>query len=171
MKILILLLSCMFMSGVTANTESRDLSNIGSALGDENIKTAFLEFLERAWERAQERKRERKREYEREQEREQERRLDNCLSDCPRRGCDGHESCTNWCRNRYTKKEGIKVAGIRAPQNLFNQLEEPEDFFYEQLSAPPDKTPLRLADDYYCCVVGCLDEGGSYLECYRICEE
>ena len=168
MKTILFLLSFMFVSFVTANTESRDLSAVNTDK-DNNIKTAFnWKFWE--WEREQ------TPEQTPEQKQDQIRRKYNsCKRSCPDPCAeDSYKNCMSYCFDKYySKKEGVKVASI-GDQNRFNLLKESQNDF-EQLSTKDknheDKAPLMLAVDYDCCVKLCIDEGGSSSECHRICEE
>ena len=171
MKTLIFLLSFMFVSCVTANTESRDLSAVNTA-EDENTKIAFN------WKFWENRSKQRKN---------QNKPLTDCYSECeedfenPTDPCysSTHDRriklnrCLRRCNRSYSKKEGVKVASIR-DQNPFNLLKESQNSF-EHLSTEDNnhnnKTPIMLAVDYDCCVKICIDEGGRFSECHRVCEE
>ena len=99
--------------------------------------------------------------------------LNDCFDDCECRGEDYRRRCRAQCRRQYSKKAGIKVASI-GDQNPFNLLKESQNNF-DQLSTKDknheDKSPLMLADDYDCCVRGCIGDGGSSSQCHRVCEE
>ena len=166
MKTILFLFSFMFVSCVTANTESRDLSAVNTA-EDENITTAFnWKFWENISEKRKKQKNFRIDCYN-ECEEDFENPTDPCYSDT----YDLRirlKRCYGKCNRFYSKKEGVKVASI-GDQNPFKLLEESQGDF-EHLSTK-DKAPLMLADDYDCCVKRCIDEGGSFSVCHRICEE
>ena len=168
MKALIFLLSFMFVSCVTANPESRDLSAVNT---DENIKTAFnWKFWERDTPKP---------EPEEDTPRytpEQRRKINDCLNTCRMYDpCAFYMSGSCGCRQMFGKphiKEGVKVASI-GDQNPFNLLEEDQNNF-EHLSTSQDKNykdkaPLMLADDYEDCMCSCIPYG-STRGCHEVCE-
>ena len=167
MKTILILLSFMFVSCVTANTESRDLSAVNTAEG-KNINTAFnWKFWERNILKPEDAI-----QY-KEYESKDSPRLNNCLDNCECQGEDSERRCRAQCRRQYSQKEGIKVASI-GDQTPFNLLKESQNDF-EHLSTEDNnhnnKAPIMFAVDYDCCVKGCIGDGGSSSQCHRVCEE
>ena len=171
MKTILFLLSFMFMSCVTANTESRDLSAVNTAEG-ENITLAHALL----YRNTKPNKPNNIFQDIQQQRREKIKLKRPCSEICDR--CD--LSCLRKCgRYNAMSEQNLKVASIE-DQNYFNLLKESQSEdrqgdFFDYLSTEDnnnkDKTPLMLADDYDTCVKGCICEGGSSSECHRVCEE
>ena len=170
MKIILLLLSFVFVSCVTANTGTRDLSAVNTA-EDENIKTAFnWKFWERNTPKPEEGLNEDSPGYKKKYNR----KIADCLEKCRRNDpCAFYIAGNCGCRKMSTKG-GIKVASI-GDQNPFNLLKEAQNNF-EHLSTSQDKNykdkahPLMLADDYEDCLCDCIGNGGSTRGCHEVCE-
>ena len=147
MKTILILLSFMFVSCVTANTESRDLSAVNTELGNVIVSSLASGMAMHD--------------------------LRSCLDECECTGENRQRSCRAQCRRQYSQKEGIKVASI-GEQTTFNLLKESQNDF-EHLSTEDNnhnnKAPIMFAVDYDCCVRGCIGDGGSSSECHRVCEE
>ena len=179
MKKIILLLSFVFVSCVTANTGERDLSAVNTAEGENiNLAHALLHRKKIQTNVIPPTPKKRKQSPEQRQ-----RGYHTCKRSCPD-PCveDSYKSCMRYCYNKYySKKEGVKVTSI-GDQNPFklldeaqNNFEQPQSDFFEQLYTEDnnhiDKAPLMLAVDYDCCVKLCIDEDGSFSQCHRVCEE
>ena len=165
MKTILILLSFMFVSCVTANPESRDLSSVNTAEGEnitlahallhrKKIKTNVIRQDAIQYKKVSPL-------------------INDCFDDCECHGEDYKRRCRAQCKRQYSQKEGIKVASI-GDQNPFNLLKESQNDF-EHLSTEDNnhnnKAPIMFAVDYDCCVRGCIGDGGSSSECHRVCEE
>ena len=177
MKTIILLLSVVFVSCVTANTGKRELTYSE----DKNIETAFnWKFWERNTPTPEEDLYEDAPSYKEdspESEKNYNRKIADCLENCRRNNpCAYYISRNCGCRQMFGKphtKKGVKVASI-GYQNPFNQLKESQNDF-EHLPTSQDKnykdkTPLMLADDYEDCMCDCIGNGGSTRGCHDVCE-
>ena len=155
MKTILFLLSFMFVSCVTANPESRDLSAVNTAK-DENIKTAFF-WSERRGPFKYIRK---KKQW-----------LKDCLGQCINcfhinKDQQEKKSCESTCMSRYSQKEGVKVASI-GDQNPFNLLKESQSEDRED-NNHTDKDPLMFAgvdECVYACMNDCIHEDDCRAAC------
>ena len=178
MKVIILLFSLMFVSCVTANTKSRDLSGVNpepelsSAIENKNINTAFnWKFWE--WREEKAKRKQHITDCRSQCERGYYDLSDPCYRDSPSSRELRMERCFRSCYRDYSKKEGVKVTSI-GDQNPFDLLKESQDDFTKLQTEDhnhKDKAPIMLAMDYDCCVKTCIDDGGSGSECHRGCEE
>ena len=161
MKTILFLLSFMFVSCVTANPESRDLSAVNTA-EDENIKTAFN------WKFKKWKKDDRSLTYcySECEKRDKQRLNDPCYNDISRE----HKlnNCYTICNYSFSQKEGVKVASI-GDQNPFNLLKEAQGGFFNQPTTHNEKTSLRLAG-YGECVDACVADGHCEDDCRRACK-
>ena len=167
MKAIIFLLSFMFVSCVTANTESRELSGVNPeketlAIEDNPSKVMLAHSSPCSHDH------------------------DYDYPDPDRPAPKKRKGFWGWLfgslddpyEDIIINKEGVKVAsyGDLNYFELLEEIEETEGNFFKQLSPLTknpaiDNPPLMLAVDYDTCVKCCIHEGGSSSQCHRVCEE
>ena len=148
MKTIMFLLSFMFVSCVTANTETRELSGVNPETEnlaiDDNTSGVMLAHHK-----------------------------DECGNyiphDEPARPTPKKSfwerlfgSLDDPYKDIIINKEGVKVASY-GDLNAFDLLKESQ--------TDTEEAPIKLATDYDTCVKCCIDEGGSSSQCRRVCEE